>query len=92
MHEPAPLVAFARGLHQDVLVGLSSEHDLAQVLLSGLTPVEKAAFRDWLPMALETLTSAEMKGMLERASPDILFSSKGAHGLLRAAADELGLP
>jgi hypothetical protein len=92
MDEPEPLIAFARGLHQDVLEGLTREHDLARVLLAGLTPAEKEALRAWLPKALETLTPAEMKGVLKRASTDISFSSKGAQGLLRAAADELELP
>ncbi len=92
MHKPAPLDAFARGLHQDVLIGLSNEYDLARALLSGLTPTEKEALRGWLPTALQTLTPAEFKGMLNRASTDIRFSSKGAHGLLRVAANELGQP
>ena len=92
MHAPEPLIAFARGLHQDVLIALSSEHDLARELLSRLTPEETEAFRNWLPVALGALTPAELKGMLKRASTDIRFSSKGAQGLLRAAADELGLP
>lgn len=92
MHGPKSLVAFARGLHQDVMIGLSSEHDLARVLLSGLTPAEREDFRAWLPSALEKLTPAEMKGLLNRANTDIRFSAKGAYGLLRAASDELGLP
>ena len=87
-----PLLAFARGLHQDVMIDLSGLGDLAKALLSGLSPAEKQAFRDWLSKALRTLTPAEMKGMLNRANTSIGFSSKAAYQLLRAAADQLGLP
>lgn len=74
------------------MVGLGGVEDLAAVLLSGLSAEETRAFRPWLATALATLTPAEMKGMLNRANDSIFFSSKGAHALLRAAADQLALP
>jgi hypothetical protein len=87
-----PLLAFARGFHQDVMIGVIGLDALAAILLEGLSAAEKQAFRDWLSQALATLTPSEMKGMLNRANVSIGFSSKGAYALLRAAADQLGLP
>lgn len=88
--DPA-LSAFARGLHQDVFIGLDGLEDLADLLLSNLSHAETEAFRLWLAKAVQTLTPSELKGILNRASPGIGFSSKGAYALLRAAADRLGV-
>lgn len=85
------LAAFARGLHQDVFVGLSGLEDLAELLLSNLSPAETHAFRIWLAEALQSLTPSEMKGVLNRANGSIGFSSRGARELLQAAADRLGI-
>lgn len=86
-----PLEAFARGLHQDALTGLSGYDDLARSLLSQLSEPEREAFRNWLPRALQTLSPSEMKGLLNRANTDLRFSSNAADRLLRAAAEQLGL-
>jgi hypothetical protein len=86
-----PLQAFARGLHQDCLVECDDLASLAGELLSYLTSEERAALRNWLAETLQTLTPSEMKGLLNRATTDVRFSSKGAYRLLRATADRLGL-
>ena len=90
MNRTEPLLAFARGLHQDVLVESGDATSLAQNLLSYLTSAERDAFRYWLADALQKLTPAEMKGLLNGASSDLRFSSEGAHRLFRAAAKQLG--
>ena len=87
-----PLLPFARGLHQDCMVGLHSLEELADELLSNLDETERAAFRNWLSKALAALAPYELSGLLNRASPSIGFSSEAAHQLLRAAADRLDLP
>jgi hypothetical protein len=92
MQKNEPLAAFARGLHQDVFVDLNGLDDLADLLLSNLSPTETEAFRRWLAKALRTLTPSELKGMLNRSNSSIGFSSKGAYELLRGAADRLGIP
>lgn len=74
------------------MVGLGGLEELADELLSNLTTDERAAFREWLVEALKALTPAELKGLLNRASPFIGFSSNGAHRLLRIAADRLDIP
>ena len=66
-------------------------NELADQLLSYLTPTEQDAFREWLAEAVKKLTPAEMKGLLNRANSDIRFSSKSAHQLFRASAERLGL-
>lgn len=91
MRRDEPLAAFARGLHQDVFVGLSGLEDLAELLLANLSPAETDAFRDWLAKALRTLAPYEMKTMLNRSNSSIGFSSKAAYSLLRTAADRLGI-
>jgi hypothetical protein len=87
-----PLIKFARGFHQDVMVGLRGLPDLAADLLENLSPADKQAFRLWLSRALAKYSPSELKGMLNRAQSSIHFSSGAAQALLRSAADELGLP
>jgi hypothetical protein len=86
------LAPFARGIHQDVMIGLTGLEDLAEELLSGMTPAEREAFRLWLAKALRTLTPAEMRSSLNRMKAPIGFSSKAAHALFRAVADRLDIP
>lgn len=74
------------------MVGLQGLEDLAEELLSSLNGAEREAFRNWVSEALATLEPYELKGLLNRASPSIGFSSKAAHRLLSAAADRLALP
>lgn len=92
MKHVEPLRSFARGLHQDCMVGLSGLEELADELLANLSVAERAALREWLCEALQALTPAELKGLLNRASPSIGFSSNGAHQLLRITADRLRVP
>lgn len=91
MSEEEPLAAFARGLHQDIMIGLNSENDLVRLLLAQMNAEETRAFRNWLQKSLGKFTPSELKGMLNRAARNtcIGFDSRGAYDILRAAADEL---
>lgn len=83
------LLAMGLCLHQDIHLGASNEVELAQNVIALLSPSERAALHQYLAGALERLTPSELKGELNRATPDWRFSSKSADAFLRVMFKQL---
>lgn len=57
---------------------------LAAVAVRGVPPEQHLELLTFLRSTLERLTPAELKGLLNRASPDLRFAPKGAEAFLAA--------
>ena len=75
-------------IHQDVLLEFNSVEELVLSLLSQ-SSAKRAELLQYVDDALERLTPAEMKGVMNRCSHDIGFSSKGAKEFFVALASGL---
>lgn len=89
MQQPEAFRAFARHTHQDIHLEASNLDELARFMLSGLAPEQRRDLRRYLDHLHATLTPAEMKGVLNRASTDLRFDTNAAAELLRRTADLL---
>jgi len=89
MRQPDVFRQFAQSLHQDVGLEVASVDELARLMLSGLDSGQRRALRGYIDHLRGSLTSAEIKGVLKRASFEVRFSAKGAADLLRATAEQL---
>jgi hypothetical protein len=82
--------AFGASLHQDADIDVGSLDELAARCVRGIPRADRAAVRVYIEAALAELTAAEIKGVLSRASPDLMFDSRSARALFAAAARLLG--
>ena len=89
MQQPDAFRRFACGLHQDIGLEADSFEALARVLLGGVDAAQHPALRRYVDHLRATPTAAEIKGVLNRASPEVRFNTQGAAALLRAAAEQL---
>ncbi len=62
---------------------------LAAVVVRGVPPEQHRDLLVYLRSTLESSTPAELKGLINRASPDLRFASKGAEAFLAAVVTEL---
>jgi hypothetical protein len=91
MHK-APPTSFGRlcrGLHQDVLLEADDPAKLAAAVVRSVPAEQHAELLAFLRSTLESSTPAELKGLLNRASPDLRFASKGAAAFLAAVVTAL---
>jgi hypothetical protein len=89
VQQPEAFRQFARHTHQDIHLEVSNLDELARFMLAGLDAGQRPGLRRYLDHLLATLTPAEMKGVLNRASTDLRFDTKAAAELLRRAAERL---
>jgi hypothetical protein len=83
------LIPLGEYLHQDIDLGAENEVGLARNVLAFLSAAELKALWDYLSSALDELAPSELKGRLNRVTPDWGFSSKGADAFLRAIFAQL---
>ena len=76
-------------MHQDIGLEAGSLEELARLLVSSLRPEQRRELRPYIDHLTQSLTPAEMKGVLNRASRAVRFSPKAAEQLLAAAAERL---
>ncbi|CAA9366404.1 MAG: hypothetical protein AVDCRST_MAG68-4886 [uncultured Gemmatimonadetes bacterium] len=89
MQQPEAFRRFGRGIHQEIVLEAATVEEIVRLLLSGLTAAERGELRAYISHLTATLTPAEIKGVLNRATFDAKFSTKGAAALLRAAQEQL---
>jgi hypothetical protein len=91
MRRPAPasFAQLCRGLHQDAVLEADDLAKLVALAARGVPPDQHAELSDFLRSTLERSTAAELKGLLNRASPDVHFTSRGAADFLAAVVTAL---
>ena len=63
--------------------------ELAAVAVRGVPPEQRPVLLAYLQSTLASSTPAELKGLLNRASPDMRFAPKSAVAFLAAVVAEL---
>lgn len=86
---PASFGQLCGGLHQDALLLADDPARFAAVAVRGVPPEQHRDLLAYLRSTMESSTPAEMKGLINRASPDLRFASKGAEAFLAAVVTEL---
>jgi len=86
---PACFGQLCRGLHQDALLEADDPPKLAAVAVRGVPPEQRPVLLAYLQSTLASSTPAELKGLLNRASPNMRFTPKGAVAFLAAVFDAL---
>ena len=91
MGKPAPAAfeRLCRGLHQDVLLEVRNPSHLATAVVRGVPAEQHAELLDFLRSTIERSTAAELKGLLNRTTPDLHFTTKGAEAFLAAVVAAL---
>lgn len=86
---PACFGQLRRGLHQDALLLADDPAELAAVAVRGVPPEQQPVLLAYQRSTLASSTPAELKGLLNRASPDMRFTPKSAVAFLAAVVAAL---
>ena len=86
---PACFGQLCLGLHQDALLLADDPAELAAAAVRGVPADQHRDLLAYLRSTMESSTPGELKGLINRASPDLRFASKGAEAFLAAVVTEL---